>query len=175
MKRQLKIAVTGPESTGKSTLVQKLAAHYHAVYVPEYCRAYLEKKARSWIFEDVPVIAQGQIAAEDEVVATNSGMIFFDTELIAIKVWLALYGRECPDWIVAEIKQRKYDLVLLMDIDLPWIADDQRSNPDDREELFSLFKQNMAEFGIAYYIIKGQGETRTQNAIALVDALVANN
>jgi NadR type nicotinamide-nucleotide adenylyltransferase len=171
--KQWKIAVTGPESTGKSTLVEELAAHYKAAYVPEYCRAYLEEKDRAWTFEDVPIIAKGQLQAEDEAVKENDGLIFFDTEMVAIKVWLALYGKECPEWIVQEIKQREYDLVLLTDIDLPWIADDQRSNPNDRVELLRLFKQNLESFGINYYIIQGQGEIRTRNAIELIDRLVA--
>ena len=149
--------------------------HYNAAYVPEYCRAYLEEKGRPWTFEDVPTIAKGQLQEEDSAAAESKGLLFIDTEMIAIKVWLALYGKSCPEWIVDEIKARTYDLVLLTDIDLPWVADDQRSNPNDRVELLRLFKQELKDFNILYKVIRGLGTQRTQNAIAMVDGLMGNS
>ena len=40
----IRVVLTGSESTGKSTLAWRLAKHFGAEYVPEFVRAYAEKK-----------------------------------------------------------------------------------------------------------------------------------
>ncbi len=58
-----KIVVIGPESTGKSTLCEKLADHYNTLWVPEYAREYLEKHGPEYTYEDLYDIAAGQLRA----------------------------------------------------------------------------------------------------------------
>jgi nicotinamide riboside kinase len=41
----VRVVLIGAESTGKTTLAQALAAHYHTTWVPEYGRTYWEAKA----------------------------------------------------------------------------------------------------------------------------------
>lgn len=60
-----KFVVIGPESTGKSTLCRQLAHHYHNIWVPEYAREYLEKNGMNYTYDDLLVIAKGQIELEE--------------------------------------------------------------------------------------------------------------
>lgn len=60
-----KIVVIGPESTGKSTLCEQLAAHYKTDWVREYAREYLLKNGTDYSYEDLLTIAKGQIAGEE--------------------------------------------------------------------------------------------------------------
>ncbi|MBK7030628.1 MAG: ATP-binding protein [Bacteroidales bacterium] len=46
----LRIAITGPESTGKSWLAEQLAEYYGTVWVPEFAREFLEQiKWKIWL------------------------------------------------------------------------------------------------------------------------------
>ena len=54
----IKVAIVGPESSGKTFLAEKLAAHYNCLWVPEYAREYLERLNAPYIQDDVEYIAK---------------------------------------------------------------------------------------------------------------------
>jgi len=60
----IKIAIFGPESTGKTTLATQLAEYYKTVWVPEFARDYLQEKLDSGRgicdIDDMLPIAYGQ-------------------------------------------------------------------------------------------------------------------
>jgi NadR type nicotinamide-nucleotide adenylyltransferase len=165
------IAVTGTESTGKSTLCDALAAHYHTIYVPEQSRIYLEQRGRQWQYEDVLAIARQQQAANLAALRTNYPIVFCDTELIAIKVWLQFYNLHCPRWIDAAIAADSYTHYLLMDIDMPWVADALRQNPNDRQKLFKAFVHELQWYSKPYTIVSGNEKLRTANAMSAINFL----
>jgi len=166
------IAVTGPESTGKSELCATLAAHYGTVFVPEQSRAYLEQLNRKWQYEDVLAIARLQQAVNNAALQTKHPIVFCDTELVAIKVWLKFYGLPCPQWVEDAIEADVYTHYLLMNIDLPWVSDALRENPADRQTLFNSFVTALEHYHKPYTVISGSESLRVQNAIEVVDSLV---
>jgi len=164
-----RIAITGPESTGKTTLAMQLAELYDTVYVPEYARQYLNENGTQYNSEDVLKMAKGQIELERQMLAKAGEILFADTEMIAYKVWLEFYKWEVPKWMTEHIASRKFDLYLLTDIDLPWVADGQRTNPDDRELLFHRFEDELEKIEANYGIISGTGALRIDNAISTIE------
>ena len=62
-----KIVVIGPESTGKSTLCEQLAAHFKTEWVPEFAREYLLELGRPYNYDDLLIIAKGQLEQEDRI------------------------------------------------------------------------------------------------------------
>ena len=164
-----KIAITGPESTGKTSLAIQLAELYDTVYVPEYARQYLNDNGKEYVYEDVLKMAKGQIELERQMLSKASEILFADTEMIAYKIWLEFYGWEVPKWMIDHIKNNEYGLYLLTDIDLPWVADDQRTNPNDRELLFHRFEEELENAGVNYGIISGTGALRIDNAISTIE------
>ena len=164
-----KIAVTGPESTGKTELVKQLAELYDTVYVPEYAREYLDKNGMQYTQEDVLKMAKGQIELEQQYASKANRILFSDTEMIAYKVWLDFYGWEVPAWLTDRIKKDAFDLYLLTDIDLPWVADGQRDRPADREVLFNRFQEELEAAGADFGIISGKGMLRLDNAISTIE------
>lgn len=194
-----KIVVIGPESTGKSTLCQMLAAHYQTVWVKEYAREYLLKNGTAYSYENLLEIAKGQISLEDEAlnstnnkpVVPNSNVanssltihhspftphhspIFLDTNMYVMKVWCEFVFDKCHHWILNQIVERKYDLYLLCNIDLPWIKDELREYPDlaTREKLYHYYKDIMINQQVPWIDISGTYDQRLQKAIQAVDAL----
>lgn len=171
----IKIAITGPESTGKSRLAMELAEHYKTVYVPEFAREYIDHLDRPYTQEDILKIAKGQINGEECWIKKANHILFCDTELIVTKIWSEVkYGR-CDRWILRKIKENKYDLFLLCDIDLPWEEDPQREHPHMREYLFTLYYDELVERGVPFKVISGSGQERLINAIGFVELVFHNN
>jgi NadR type nicotinamide-nucleotide adenylyltransferase len=169
----IRIAIVGPESTGKSTLAVQLAEYYNTTYAPEYAREYIDKLNRPYTFEDITEISKGQIEQEDKAAAKANHLLFCDTNLLVTKIWAEHKYGHCPEWILNEIKSRKYSLYLLCNIDIPWEADPQREHPHLREHLFEKYLSEVKKSGVPYVIISGLQKERTENAIKAVDKLLA--
>ncbi len=167
-----KIAITGPESTGKSDLAKALARHYYAQWVPEYAREYIDNLNRPYRYEDIEQIAKGQLEIEKRKAATATNLLFCDTEFLVTKIWSEYVFGQCSQWILDQVKWHTYDLYLLMDIDLPWQYDPQREHPHKREELFGIYKQELVNNGFDFRIVSGYGTKRVSNAIQYVDDLI---
>ena len=137
-----KIVILGPESTGKSTLCEQLAQHYETMWCPEFAREYLLVNGTNYDFEDLEIIAKGQLALEDEYATMLENQsetmmengehlpLFIDTNMYVAKVWCEFVFEKCHRFILDEIVKRQYDLYLLCNIDLPWVKDELREYPD---------------------------------------------
>src|SRR6185503_9447888 len=121
-------------------------------WVPEYAREYLLQHGNKYTFDDLLVIAKNQFALEEKYISgfrpgssLSSNLLFMDTEMYVMKVWCEFVFRQCHSWILEKIAQKKYDLYLLCNIDLPWIKDPLREYPDlrPRQELYHIYKDIM--------------------------------
>jgi NadR type nicotinamide-nucleotide adenylyltransferase len=183
MKPIQKIVILGPESTGKSTLCAELASHYQTIWAPEYARQFLSEHGTKYTYDDLLKIAKGQIQNEDDAYTSLnktiidqpsqniSNKLIVDTDMYVMKVWCEYVFNNCHHYILEQINQRKYDLYLLCDIDLPWTPDEMREYPDagPRLELFTLYKELLINQKTPWGIISGAGTQRTTNAIQLID------
>ena len=152
----LKVALIGPESSGKTTLARYLARRYNGTYVPEYAREYVERKGTTDVtWDELCDIAKHQIE-EIKSLSGDSSPVFFDTELIVTKVWFQYAFGSVPEWLNEAILRYPMDVYLLTYPDLPWIPDPARSNGSDaiRLELFQRYESEIQALDIPYYIIK---------------------
>jgi NadR type nicotinamide-nucleotide adenylyltransferase len=163
------IAVTGPESTGKSMLAEQLALHYNTVWVPEFAREYLEKLERPYEEKDILSIAKGQLASESAQMKYAEKFLFCDTEFIVTKIWSEVKYNRCDPWILEIIKTHRYDLYLLCDIDLPWQYDPLREHPHKRRYLFNLYYNELNSQKFPFAVIRGTGPRRLQNALKTIE------
>jgi len=160
----IRIAVTGPESTGKSTLTKSLASFYKCPFVPEYAREYLQNLHRPYVYEDVEMIALHQMKIEDEIIKTNADLLVSDTELIVIKIWMQHRFDHLPEWLENQIQERKYDLYLLCKTDIEWTYDPLREHPQLRDYFYQKYRSELDQYGFNYIEVEGNYEDRFQMA-----------
>ena len=175
MAKLLKVAITGPESTGKSMIAEQLADYFTTGWVPEYARLHLLKLDRPYHYDDVLEIAQKQVATEKVFESLAKKVLFSDTELLVTKIWCEDKYAKCHPWILEKIKKQHYDLYLLMDIDLPWESDPMREDENRRKFLFDWYQRELIEANCNYRVISGRNELRLKNAIREVNDMVSTN
>ena len=163
----IRIAVTGPESTGKTTLAKALAEHFGTIYIPEYAREYLDKNGSDYAYADLEKIAKGQLAMENQMSEKAKKLLFADTEMLVMKIWSEYKYGKCSPWITEIIKTHRYDLYLLCNIDLPWAYDPLRENPslEERQAIFKRYQTALENYKFPYTIVSGTGETRINKTI----------
>lgn len=189
-----KIVVVGPESTGKSTLCESLAQHYKMQWCPEFAREYLLTHGKDYSFDDLLIIAKGQLAMEDEYTALvksqwslvnertwvnpqslhttqHSPFLFIDTDMYVMKVWCEYVFQKCHQFILDQIVNREYDLYLLCNTDLPWVKDELREYPDEKSriELFNIYKDLLINQNVPWVEISGDDDERLLTAIDAVE------
>ncbi len=165
-----KIAIVGPESTGKSTMSQLLALHYKVSWVPEYARYYCENLTAPYTLQDEVNMFYGQVALEDAIlVTTESDFIICDTTFVTVKIWSDEMLGETPQLVLDALPKRPYDLYLLMDIDLPWQDDPLRDFPNQRAYFMDVWHKELRALNANYQLISGLGDARAANAINAID------
>jgi len=167
------IVVTGAESTGKSELTKQLARYFHASFIPEYAREYVEQLHRPYHYHDVEVIARKQVSQLHDLMRMNPPLIIMDTWLIITRIWFEVVFDKTPDWLDEAIRETTIDLFLVCDTDLPWISDPVRENGGDRRSyLQERYIEMIRSYGFRYEKVTGTGEDRFQLAIQLVSGVL---
>jgi len=169
----LKVAITGPESTGKSTLAQQLAAYYNTIWVPEYARSYIAALPGRYTLPDVENIARGQIENYRQAIPQANKILFADTDLLVIKIWMLHAFGTCPAWILEALEKQEFNLYLLLNVDLPWEPDPQREHPHLRQFFYDWYKRELQAYQFNFVEISGSAEKRFQNAVSSVEKLIS--
>ena len=169
----IRIAIVGPESSGKTTLIKALAAHYKTTYAAEFMRTYFTEIAprspfRSY-YKDLLPIAQGQIKVENSAAAKANKLLFCDTNFLEIACYANYYFDHCPTQILEASRQHAYNLTFLTYVDVPWEKDELRDRPNDRLKLFTIFEQALNEQHIPHTVLKGGHKDRLDKAVKTID------
>lgn len=166
-----RIVLTGSESVGKTTLAGMLAAHFGVEFVPEFVREYAAEKGAPLDFRDHGPIAKGQVALENSYIARAGSLLLFDTDLVSTVVYCHHYFGRCPAFIEEAAVARLATRYLLLDIDVPWVADGVRDREERRSEVQALFIDTLARFGASVTTIRGTWPERLDAAVRTIDAL----
>lgn len=163
----IKIAITGPESSGKSTLTKLLADYFQAPWCPEYSREYFKTHSINYSLADVIAINEMQLTRIHELVSVsqNEKIVFADTEALVNRVWAEERFCFCPPEIRKSSGSAQFHLYLLCYPDLPWEYDPLREDEDNRINLYQHYVDLLNKIGANYYVIKGDGEQRIKNAL----------
>jgi len=171
----IKIALFGPESTGKTTLAMQLAEHFKTAWVPEFARDYLQEKwdnkAQICDVGDMLPIAYGQVQLENDNLSIANKFLFCDTNLMVTKVFSEVYYNFCDPLLDKAARKHEYDLFFLTDINVPWEKDDLRDKPEGRKSVFAVFKQTLIDNNKPFITLSGDKDLRLNKAIQIVNGL----
>ena len=172
----IRICVTGPECTGKTTLAHRLATQFRAEHVPEAARLYAERVRRELTVADVELIALEHIVMADDaarrVIDRGGGALVLDTDLASTLTYGRHYYDFTSDWLQAETRKRRADLYLLCDVDVPWVSDGIRDRPTGRSEMFELFSKSLRDIDGHVAVIRGSWDERWASALAACTELL---
>lgn len=169
-----RVCLFGPESTGKSRLAERLARRFNTVHAWEYARPLLDFRNGVCDEHDIPRIARGQLATEDALARRANRVLFCDTDLLTTVIWSETLFGACPEWIRNLANQRRYDLYLLLDVDVPWVSDGQRffSAESERKRFFERCRGELERDQRPFQIIGGTWNNRFEAACDAVAALL---
>lgn len=166
-----KVAVIGPESTGKTLLVEKLADYYDCNFVLEYAREYVESLNTKYTFEDILTISRKQRELEKNAFRMTKKLLICDTSMITNKIWIQDKFGKCDPWIEKEMELEAFDLFLLCKPDLQWEHDAIREDSERREYLFDIYIRSLIDYKFHFKVVSGVNASRTEMAINYVDEL----
>ena len=168
----IRICFHGAESTGKSTLIQEMAARFGCPWVPEYGREYCETRGINLTMEDLLAIAQGQNEAMLRAAASRPPLLLLDTDPLMTAAWARMLFGEVPDELLA---YPKVDLYLNFAADVPWIRDGTRFfGTDQTRELFAAIAEDMlTRGGVKVVQIEGDWAAREAAVTELLSAQAA--
>lgn len=165
----IRIAITGPESCGKSTLATALAKHYNADHIEEYARQYITE--RDGVYERVDMDEMARTHYKNIILSQNSIQII-DTDFVVFKVWFEHKYKATSQQINEFVDEGLFDLHILCTPDIPWEEDPIRENPEDREYLFAQFEQLLQQRERNFIIVNGTHKNRVEKSIQAIGALL---
>lgn len=173
-----RVAIIGTESTGKSTLVKKLAKYYNTNYVHEVGRDYCKKYSNLLTEEMFNFVAMEHALLQRKKAEESNKVLFVDSDATVTQYYLDMYFRGKKSPLIEEaIKLQNYDLVIYLEPDLPWIADGYRfaGEQNQRIENNDRLKRMYQERGIKFEVVKGSYTERFNRARELIDNMFKNS
>ena len=171
MPNPLRVGVVGAESTGKTTLCERLAKHYGGDYVAEYGRPYTEARygrgeTGDWVAHEFEHIAKEQARLEELAAIGASDVLICDTDALTAAIWHEHYlGEPAPPWDIPN----RIDLYLLAGLDVPFEQDDIRAGEHSRERMHARLLEELVKTGIPIVELRGSIAERERAAITAID------
>jgi NadR type nicotinamide-nucleotide adenylyltransferase len=161
-------AITGPESSGKTTLAHALANEYDTNWVAEYAREYLMRSGGTYEQQDLDLIASGQVSMWE--ISPSNSMAFFDTEMTVMKVWSEYKYGTVSDHILHLLSNQQFDHYFLCRPDIMWEEDPLREHPEERDALFEIYVKELTDLKVPYTIVGGSLPERVAQCLVVINA-----
>ena len=165
----IRIAITGPESSGKTTLCLALSEHFNVVSIPEFARAYLGKTDGKYDQPDLDQIAEGQL---ESIISSSNKVDICDTDFSVLEIWSQYKYGNVSVPIQKLVEQDLFDLHILCTPDIPWEEDPLREKADNRDQLFELYKASLDRYNKNFIIVSGEHKTRIEKSLQFIDLLL---
>lgn len=177
-----KVLIIGAESTGKSTLTERLSQYYtdkglDVGMILEFAREWiddiLDGDMNRLEFEHITHFGKTQMSLVKLAVSLKEhDVIFSDTDAIVSSVFQNIYYGKIDEELLEIANNENWDLILFTQPDVPWIDDGQRDLGDRREEVNNIFKHELEKRSFKYVEVKGNWEERFNIATEAVDSIL---
>ena len=160
-----KIVFTGPESTGKTTLTEKLSGVLNLPYVQEMSRPYIHNLQTNYTYDDLCSIAMLQMSEEEKIMSMNPHFLICDTDLLTIKIWCEDKFKQCDLWLTHAFVDRTPEMYFLCAPDFPWEEDPQREDSQRRDHLYEVYKEHLIQYKKRFIELNGSVENRMHTVL----------
>ncbi len=164
----IRIAITGPESSGKTTLANALGKKLNGTVFPEFARTFLENLDRDYEQSDLDRMCEGHFTQFNQ---SEENIQLIDTDFVVLKIWSEVKFGSVSKKIKTAVNSNHFDLHILCTPDIPWEYDPQREHPNRREELFELYREELVSSKKNYLVVSRTLEERIEkscDAIGLI-------
>ena len=168
-----RVAILGAESTGKTTMAERLAERFDTCWVPEFGRAYCEQRdVYALTLDDFDAIARGQMADEEDAARRANRVLICDTDVRTTATWSDLIRGERSTWLAHEASVSEYSHVILLAPDVPWVDDGMRVLENERIRHTALLEEELRRSNQPFTRIDGSFENRLSRAIRVTEAVL---
>ncbi|MFK8006950.1 MAG: AAA family ATPase [Saprospiraceae bacterium] len=77
-----------------------------------------------------------------------------------MKIWSEYRFGKCHPWILEQLENEKNAIYILCGTDIPWEYDEQRENPNDRNELYEKYLFELKLYKKEFIEVTGNQEVR---------------
>lgn len=174
------VAIVGGESSGKTTLVHKLANYYGASFALEMGRLYVGtdlggSEVGLQYSDYAPIALDHAQAMRHAAMNATAAVTIIDTDFVTSQAFCEEYEGRSHPFLTACIDEFRADFTIMLDNNTPWVDDGMRSlgTPEARgrfeQRLLDIFARHNIE---PYLIDKADYDARYQQAIAFIDAQI---
>ena len=165
-----RLALMGGESSGKTTLARALAEALGTVWVPEYGRQRWEELRETLSVAELVMVAQRQVALEDEAALNAQGWLVCDTTpLTTLQYCLHDHGRAPAE--LEALARRRYDLTVVCEPDFGFVQDGCRRDDDFRARQHAWTVQQLTAMDVPWLAVHGPVAARVAQVLQALKTL----
>jgi nicotinamide riboside kinase len=169
----LHVCLLGVESTGKSTLGERVARRLGGDWLPEYGREYAETIGTDFTPEALRSIAREHAARRAALLAGRPRLLIEDTDVVMTAAWFTMLhggadGSRDPE---LSAMPAAADLYLMFAPDTPWVPDGTRQFVGrDRLAFQRTIEAEVRARGLGTLCIRGSWDERKAAMLAAITA-----
>lgn len=174
------VCIVGGESSGKTTLIHKLANHYGATVALEmgrlYTHSHLGGTELGLQYSDyLPIAINHAKAIMDATAAAAAPITLVDTDFVTTQAFCKVYEKRTHPVVASLADHFRLDFTIYLDNNVAWVADGMRRLGDTkaRSHFAQTLLDTLARHDIAHHVIDDSDyHARYQQAVAWIDTQI---
>ncbi len=164
--QSLRIAIVGPECSGKTTLCADIKKATDCFVVDEFAREYMSQR-KGRVYDHKDLIRMAHVQAKRNKAATGA-LHVCDTEMTTLAIWAQKKLGGIPPRILELEREQVFDHYFLCSPEMPWEPDPLRENETSRDELFESYSERLGHLNRPFVVLEGSAEERLQKVLSVL-------
>ncbi len=167
----IKVVLLGTESTGKTTLTERLEKYFNCSSVKEAGRDLIDN-SNSFEFDDLYLVAAEHAKLIDKAVLEKSPLIIIDTDIHITKSFANFIFDKTLEVDSKIFNSNKANLYLYLNNDVEYVQDGTRLSKSDRDLLDLSHRRILHQNNIDIIEIAGNWEQRFDKAVTSIKQMI---
>ena len=170
----IKVVILGTESTGKTTLTERLSKHFNCSKVLEAGREIIAN-SNNFKFDDLHIVATEHAKRINKSVLADSPLVVIDTDIHITKSYSQFIFKKELETSADIYNSNRANIYLYLNNDVNYLQDGTRLSETDRNLLDLSHRQVLTEHNIDIIEICGNWDERFEKAVEQINKLIATN